>query len=84
MTHGLGHWLDETITKVHQSRSGFWYAVLDVGPVGYPSDPDYSTCSSKSREDAVKRCAAKIRAHNGRLSDYDIRYRYGKHWEQKS
>lgn len=84
MTYELEHWPDEIITKVSQGENGLWYATLDVGPKWYPSDPDYSTCSRTSAADAVKRCAAKIRAHGGRLSNYDIHYRYGKHWEKKS
>lgn len=88
----LSSFEDEIITKVRlsQDRKG-WYASLDVGPACYVSDPDFSTYA-ESREEAVRRCAVKIRqdalgigqyAPHRCFEWYDLHYRLMKHWAAK-
>jgi hypothetical protein len=88
----LGSFTDEIITSVRQGNDNqLWYAVLDVGPVSYPSDPDFSTCAT-TREAAVARCARKIRddaiglgkyAPHDILTGYALHWRLMKHWAEK-
>ncbi len=89
----LESFADETITCARPSRDGQrWYAVIDVGPQGRVSDPDFSNCAATETE-ARRRCAARIRAdakgigkyspHSLLKPGYDLHFRLMKHWAEK-
>ncbi len=80
----LASFTDETITTCRPNKAGdLWYAILDVGPKTWPADPDYSTCRD-TREEAVRDCAIRIRAHvEKRIGGYDLGWRLKKHWVEK-
>jgi len=87
----LDSFADHIICRVRQGENGLFYAVLDLGPEPYVSEPDFSTCAETASE-AVKQCAIKIRndavgigkyAPHSVLQGYDLHWRLAKHWDEK-
>lgn len=91
----LDSFADDIITKCTDklSESGFYNASLDTGPNHYISDPDFA-CSGygKTREEAIAKCAAAIRADSKGIGKYaphscflgyDFHFRLAKYWAEK-
>lgn len=89
----LDSFADEIITSAIRSGDGRrWYAVIDVGPKRWVSDPDFSRCGA-TRQEAQRQCAQAIRndargigkyAPHSLLRDgYDLHFRLMKHWAEK-
>jgi hypothetical protein len=86
----LDSFSDEIITRTlppnPNDPSSCWYAVLDIGPERWPSDPDFST-GAATREEAVAKCARKIRDDQlgiGKFAPHKLDlWRLRKHWASK-
>ena len=91
----LDSFADHIITRCTDkpSSNGYYNAVLDTGPNGHVSDPDFA-CQGygKTRAEAIAKCATAIRADargvgkyapHRCFQGYDFHWRLAKYWEMK-
>lgn len=84
----------EVLTKVRPTGRGGFVATVDVGPQSYVSDADMPEYAATAQEacEKVKRhllddlaCGGQWgkRHYQPHWDAYDVRYRLGRHWEEK-
>lgn len=83
-----------SMARCHQTERGNFVAVVDCGPRGYASDADMPEYGKTAAEacDRVKahllddlECGGLLgkRRYQPHWDAFDIRYRLGRHWEEK-